>query len=401
MNVLFLAGLFPEESKASIIDNSKGVIQYAADNLQWSILKGLDANNISLHVVNLPYVGSFPFRYKKIILPSHSFSINSKMVGTNIGFINLLGFKYLSRYYQAEKALDKEVKNTDQEVHIMVYAMHTPFLKAAVKVKKKYKHVKVILIVPDLPEFMEEKSSGLLGFLKQQDCKELYHLTHHVDGFVILSEYMKDALAINKRPYVVVEGIYNETLIDDEQKYEKNEKIVVLYTGTLAKRYGILNLLKAFSQLSMKEFCLWVCGDGDGKDMVIEASKTNSHIQYLGQLPHLEIVKLQTKADILVNPRTSDADFTKYSFPSKTIEYLASGTPSIIHPLEGIPNEYYEYVCIANEQNENGLADKIRELAKLTPQERKMIGDKARKFIIEKKNAKFQVAKIINMMKKI
>src|SRR5690606_14112576 len=134
MNVLFLAGLFPEESKASIIHNSKGVIQYAADNLQWSILKGLDANNISLHVVNLPYVGSFPFRYKKIILPSHSFSINSKMVGTNIGFINLFGFKHLSRYYQAEKALDKKVKNTDQDVHIMVYAMHTPFLKAAVTV---------------------------------------------------------------------------------------------------------------------------------------------------------------------------------------------------------------------------------------------------------------------------
>ncbi len=401
MKVLFLAGLFPEESKASIIENSRGVIQYAADNLQWSIVNGLDENNVPFHVVNLPYVGSFPFRYKKLCLTSYPFSVHSKVKGTNVGFINLSGLKHLSRYYKAKKALVKNVKTAQETVCIMVYAMHTPFLKAAIKVKKKYHHVKVILIVPDLPEFMEEKSSGLQGFLKQQDCKELYQLTYQVDGFVILSEYMKDALSINQRPYVVVEGIYNAVTVTEESTSEKSENFVILYSGTLAKRYGILNLLRAFSQLSADHFCLWICGDGDGKEMVLEARKTDPRIHYLGQLPNKKILKLQKEADLLINPRTSDAKFTKYSFPSKTIEYLASGTPTIIHALEGIPEEYYEYVCIANEQNENGLATKIIEIAHLTPEERKIMGNKAKKFILEKKNAKFQVAKIIDMMKRI
>ena len=38
---------------------------------------------------------------------------------------------------------------------LIVYSIHTPFLKAAVDIKRKYKNTKVVLIVPDLPEYMD------------------------------------------------------------------------------------------------------------------------------------------------------------------------------------------------------------------------------------------------------
>ena len=62
-------------------------------------------------------------------------------------------------------------------------------------------------------------------------------------------------------------------------------------------------------------------------------------IEFLGMLPRTDVLELQSKATILVNPRQPVGDFTKYSFPSKTIEYMASGTPLLMYKLPGIPEE--------------------------------------------------------------
>ena len=45
-----------------------------------------------------------------------------------------------------------------------------------------------------------------------------------------------------------------------------------------------------------------------------------------------------------MNPRSADAEYTKYSFPSKTIEYLATGVPVVMNRLPGIPEEYEYFV---------------------------------------------------------
>ena len=44
MDIVMLTGLFPKEKREEIIQNSIGVIQNAADALQWNLIDGLDAN---------------------------------------------------------------------------------------------------------------------------------------------------------------------------------------------------------------------------------------------------------------------------------------------------------------------------------------------------------------------
>ena len=58
----------------------------------------------------------------------------------------------------------------------------------------------------------------------------------------------------------------------------------------------------------------------------------------MGCVTNDEIVRLQCEATLLVNPRPSDKEFCKYSFPSKTIEYMASGTPVLMTKLPGVPD---------------------------------------------------------------
>ena len=77
---------------------------------------------------------------------------------------------------------------------------------------------------------------------------------------------------------------------------------------------------------------------------VKEAAQKDGRIQYKGFLPKGEIAALQTQCDVLINPRTDEGEYTKYSFPSKTMEYLLSGSKVVMYRLSGIGEEYYRYI---------------------------------------------------------
>lgn len=64
---------------------------------------------------------------------------------------------------------------------------------------------------------------------------------------------------------------------------------------------------------------------------------------------------MQQQATLLVNPRKGHEEYTKYSFPSKTMEYMASGTPTIMYKLPGLPIEYEEYLVLLPDNSQETL----------------------------------------------
>ena len=64
-------------------------------------------------------------------------------------------------------------------------------------------------------------------------------------------------------------------------------------------------------------------------------------------------------ATLLINPRFSNEEYTKYSFPSKNMEYMASGTPILTTKLPGMPKEYYEYIYLFEEESIEGMKNKM------------------------------------------
>lgn len=392
INVIFLGGLFPEEIKSEIESKSRGVIQYAADALQWSIIEGLDNFSPNLRLINLPYIGSYPKRYSDFRINTFFFSHNSTSIDINVGFINLSGYKLFSRYYNAKKALKKVFLNQI----IIIYAIHTPFIKAAIQLKKQNPRVKICLIVPDLPEFMSGSDNFIYSFLKKIERNYLDKMLNKVDAFVLLSNFMYEPLNIGNRPWVRVEGIFSSNFLVESQ--EKEIFKTILYSGTLAKRYGILNLLEAFSMIKDENFRLWICGEGDATMELDRMVKVDSRITNFGQIPRNQVLELQSRSTVLVNPRTSDGDFTKYSFPSKTMEYLASGTPCIIHRLKGIPEEYFDYCFVSDDESPMGLYKIIISVCQMDQFELDQFGEKAKRFILENKTPKKQCEKIYNML---
>lgn len=397
LKVIFLTGLFPSQSRKEIEAKSIGVIQYAADALQWSIVDGLDYHTDKLKIINLPYIGSYPLRYKDFKIKSFFFSHKLGASDINVGFFNLPLFKIYSRYFNSKRILKKLLHNNNEIA--LIYAVHTPFIKAAVELKDRNPSLKICLVVPDLPEFMSEDEGFLYRFLKAKEKNILNKLIKKVDSFVLLTDYMHKSLNIGDRPWVRVEGIFSGK--ENTVVLEKEQFKTILYSGTLARRYGIINLLDAFALIKDQDYRLWICGDGDAKDELNEKAKIDNRIINFGQIPREQVLELQQRATVLVNPRTSEGEFTKYSFPSKTMEYLASGTPCIMNKLKGIPQEYFKFIFFPENESVFELSQIIIEICKKEQSELNKIGELAKRFIFENKTPDKQCEKIYNMLKKL
>lgn len=397
MKILFIGGLFPKNSIKEYIKNTKGIFQFAADTLQKSLLQGFKEHCNDLKIITVPFLSNFPKDYKKMFIKKEKFSFfdNEDKNHTSVPFINLKIIDLFSKYYFLKKTLKKEINIKGNDV-IIIYGMFTYFLSA---IPFKNKNT-TCLIVPDFPKMMGGDISKIhvklyLYFVQKNINKNIYK----IDCFVFISKHMIDYLNIPNKPWVVIEGIYDSSSNLVPQNKENLETI--LYSGTLAKRYGILKLLESFTMINDPNFRLWICGAGDGQKEVEKATEWDSRIKFFGQISHEEVLMLQQRATILVNPRTPDNEFTKYSFPSKTMEYLASGTPTIIYKLEGIPEEYFDYCICCDEKAPNGLYDKIMELSNFSQIQKDIFGKKAKNFIILNKNPLTQTKKVLQLIHEV
>ena len=212
--------------------------------------------------------------------------------------------------------------------------------------------------------------------------------------FIFLSKYMNDSINKHNKPYLISEGVFKQS-----DKWQRNEKLnrTILYTGNLNKKYGIEHLVKAFQHID-DSYTLLVRGDGDMVNYVKSCSVTDKRIHYLERMDYSKLQELQRKANILINPVLPSESFTKNFFPSKTMEYLASGTPVIMYKLGGVPDEYYNYIFVPDSLTDLALAKKIEEVCSLDKIFLEEHTNKARNFILSQKNSKVMVKKIIDFI---
>lgn len=394
-----------------IYRKSKGLVQTAADVLQHSFIEGLGSYYPDINIINLPFVSSYPLRYRDMRIKSGFFTYRTaegaELRGKDVGFNNLTGWKQFSRRHNAERVLGMWCEEYSREDKcVVIYASLLPFVEAAANVKKKYPELKIVLIVPDLPEFMHEAERGIKGLVRKYWNHRILSHYSEIDGFVLLTEHMAERLPIGGKPTTVVEGIYNpsDPAVKTLKKYyapDQEYGRFILYTGTLEHRHGIMGLVDAFSLTENPDWKLLICGAGNAEDDIRECAKKDSRIKFMGQLPREDILKLQRRATLLVNPRTPEGEFTKYSFPSKTLEYMGSGTPVLLYPLPGIGKEYLDRCFVIGEPGTEAFSRKISEAMSLPDEELKRIGTEAKKFVETQKNPLMQACKVAALIAKL
>lgn len=391
----FLTLVYEKDREKEYLNNSKVALQVADNVLQWNLAQGLLENlgADAWELVNSVPVGSWPKANRQIAFPTEERSYQGVRLH-NIGFCNLPLLKPVSRFFSYVRLLRQKHPHSDK---VLVYGLYLPQL-LALRCIKKQRPLDVCVVIDDLPaQFGIVTGNPVKVFLKTWLGKRVLALLNDpktVDRFVLLSEHMTDALDLQGRPYCVMEGVANPMALEDA--VPQNKKII-FYAGTLNKQFGILTLLEAFRQIKSEEYALWICGDGDARGQVEAAAEKDSRIRYYGFVPKAEADRLRNMATVLVNPRSNEGAYTRYSFPSKTIEYLLAEKPVVMYQLDGIPADYDPWLHYIPENTPEAMAKMLQQVCEGDPETRREHAQQARQWVISHKNPTAQVKRILEL----
>jgi glycosyltransferase involved in cell wall biosynthesis len=154
-------------------------------------------------------------------------------------------------------------------------------------------------------------------------------------------------------------------------------------TGNLSELNGFKEIIEGFTQTKNPSYRLQIAGAGALQDKVAEAAKSDPRIEYLGQLPFVEVLELYKSADCLICMRLTKRVDSRYFFPSKLFEYLASGVPVITTRTGHVESEYQNIAVLLYEETAEALAHKMDEVAQLPLETRRTLGKAAAQYMRE------------------
>jgi len=261
--------------------------------------------------------------------------------------------------------------------------------KAAV-IACKLKRLKSVVIITDLPEFLVGRDNPAV-----QRYRKLFD---QFSGYVLLTEEMAVKLGYKDRPYIVIEGQVDSLENREVLEAKQYDKKIVMYAGIVRKLYGLKILVEGFIKADLPNYELHIYGNGDYADEIDEISKHNNNVKHFPSQPNTTIVEKEKRAFLLVNPRPTNEEYTKYSFPSKNMEYMVSGTAVLTTNIPGMPSEYKQYVYLIEDETEDGVCNAFKKLSELSEEDIIGKGRLAREFVLTNKNNKKQTNRIIALI---
>lgn len=255
----------------------------------------------------------------------------------------------------------------------------------------KLRGCRCVGIIMDLPDMFTGTASAASGLAN--------YVIRHCTDYVLLTQAMNDYIHNPGKPYVVLEGHADITMRERHPGMErKTHPRVCFYAGGVSKQYGLGDLVEGFRMANIPDTRLEIYGPGDYVQELEQIAAEDSRVFYGGMLMNSEIVEKEMDATLLINPRPTNEEYVKYSFPSKNMEYMASGTPVLTTALPGMPKEYDPYVYIIEEETPQGVANALKQVFSHSDAELFQKGQSAREFVLTQRNNVVQAKKILDML---
>ena len=384
MQILYISALSSEKLIQSIYERTGNNPGFAVQKFSRLLVKGLNANGCqTIAFTNPPIVrGVMPdlfvclgkeeekgVKYKYI--PFINLPMLKHICVMLYAFFYVLFWGLINR---KEKAIICDVLNVSACMGALLAT--------------KLNRIQSVGVVTDIYGQMVSTKQSLLASLVSTLANGVHNLyIKSFSKYILLTEAMTNLINPKNHPYIVMEALCDSSLLKEQfTPSVKTQPRTVIYAGGLFEKYGLKMLVDGFIQANVENATLLLYGDGPYVEELKEVCKTHSNVEYRGVVPNEIVVAEELKASLLVNPRFSTEELTKYSFPSKNMEFMASGTPLLTTKLPGMPKDYYPYVFLFEEETVDGYAYAITKALSYSESELKDFGKKGRDFVLNKKN---------------
>lgn len=380
MKIIYISTLTSKSKMNKIIENAKSKPLQSIQKFHRLMCEGFVKNNVSVKTIS-----SIPMSRKisEKILWLDKCEEENGVKYTYIPFINIKVLRQICTFLGTIVKVTKEVLNNKKEKIFICDILNTTISTTTLILSKIFKF-QCWAIVTDLPRDMQ----------KNKKINEKMQTKY--DGYILITEGMNKIVNPKNKPHIVIEGLVDIRESAENNEVQKSSPRVIMYAGGLYEKYGVKTLIEAFGNIQNNNVKLDLYGDGDLVPYI--QSIENKKIDFHGVVTNDKIVEAEKKATLLVNPRFTSEEYTKYSFPSKNMEYMVSGTPVLTTKLPGMPEEYYNYVYLIEDETQRGMQKCLETLLGLNEDELDKKGKKAREFVLSQKNNVNQTNKIISFL---
>ncbi len=395
--IYYVSAMSHPEVLEDIFSRTRKNPGYAMQKFNRMVADGLVRNGAEVTAVSSPPV--VPGSLRKV----ENYS-NSEFKGISFKHITVIDIPLLRQLYVFLSALFKVagfgIGKNKEESKVIICDMLNVGVTAGALLGASLTGVKKVGILTDMPGMM----IGASGVKNRIAAKMMKSLLGKYDGYVFLTEAMNTVVNLSKKPYIVMEGLVDKDDCADRGftsefsgMAESGDEKRIIYAGGLFRQYGVGNLIEGFMKVKDTSLRLDLYGSGDMENEIENFAKQDSRIRFHGVVTNEEILEAERGAWLLINPRPTTEDFVKYSFPSKNMEYMLSGTPVLTTHLPGMPEEYLDYVFTIEDESADGIAGAIEKLLNTYPDEIKKRGEDARTFVRENKNQLIRGKEILEL----
>ena len=390
MDLFFCGKILPEGILEKHYQELSNTVSLAGNTFFSSIIAGLSKNGCNVSAISF-----FDKNRIKDYISEYNGDINFVFYKRSSNRL----IQYLNIMRQVTKEIIRFKKESDADQKAVIFSVLGYSYSIPGIIICKLLKVYTIAIITDVPGYRTEEATT--GFLSRIGDKIGRVLLNHFDAYVLLSEAMKDIVNVHGKKSTVVEGIFKQpdNLIEKDNALNLDANIFyVMYAGSLDYEYGIMNLVKAVLSIDDERIKLVIYGSGEAEKEIQTIEENTKRLCFMGRVSHEEVVLAERKMSLLVNPRPVKGKYVKYSFPSKIMEYMASGTPVLLTDIPSLPEEYKEFVNIIKGNNIEALKKAICDIAYDNYESQRVKAKNARRFIELKKNEVVQTRKIVELI---
>ena len=364
------------------------------NRFQHGVLNALLAHGIDTSVISLRPVSSYP-RSRRLFFRGADGALGEGVPYRQIGFINAGPLKTLTVAFTSFFAIWRWAREHRGERRVMLfYNAYNPSAWVGI-VAAWLTRSKVITIVADVR--VPGSGGGDASLLRRMEYQIAVASLRHMDAIVPVTHRIAADLAAGV-PFLLLDGGVPDDMLAPlpppalQKAYEgatdagtpDSNPFVVLYAGSLSHLAGVPLLLQAFQRLEDARFRLWIIGRGELEPVVRHAAATDTRIRYLGKLSRPDLLTTYAAADVLVNPHSTVLLTARYVFPSKLLEYLASGRPVITTATPEIAAGYGDLCSVLDREEPQAMADAIMRVAAMPAVDRLARAAEARVAVIER-----------------